>query len=374
MQEKSIKVLHLMSNLSLKSGVASVVVNYCRYINKDKINFSFVYFDEVNTETYIKELKELGAEIYFIPRARFSSDWSLFCKQHWGEYDILHNHQTFLAPLLVNVKKKLGVDKVVTHAHVTKFSDTRLKSIRNGFLSFPCRFISDKLVACSTDAGIALFGNAFKKNGVVIRNAICTDLFRFDEFIRNDVRASLKLEDSFVIGHIGNMTPQKNHVFIIEVFRSVLDVRPDAKLLLLGDGYLRDKIVRKIEEYNLYDKVILLGVRNEVFRYLNAMDVFLFPSLFEGLGIVLVEAQACGLKCIYSDEVPMEADCNVQENIRMSLKMSAKDWAQNVCSITSRVDNTEAVINAGYDIFSATNLLENFYQSLMNGGGIGNGI
>ncbi|MBR2465184.1 MAG: glycosyltransferase [Clostridia bacterium] len=365
--EQPLSILHILSNLSLKSGVASVVMNYCRRIDREKIKFSFLYFDEVNTETYIDELKKLGADIYFVPRKGFLKEWKRFCTENYGRYDIVHNHQTFLAPLLIRVKKQLGAKKLLTHAHATKFSDTNIKGIRNGILSFPSRFISDALVACSKDAGVALFGKAFKRKGKVIHNAINTDVFIYNEQLRTEMRKTLDLGGSFVIGHVGNMTPPKNHSFLLDVFREALQIRPDAKLLLIGDGYLRAQLEEKIEKLGLRQKVLLLGVQSDVFRYFNAMDVFLFPSLFEGLGIVLVEAQTNGLKCVYSDKVPMEADCNTAKNIRLSLKAPAYEWAKQICSVQERTNNTKAIQQNGYDISLAANELIEYYISVVSG-------
>ncbi len=366
--DQRISVLHLLSNLSLRSGVASVVVNYCRMLDKAKIKFTILYFDEVQTETYKEELKQLGCEAYYIPRNELMQKWKIFCKEHYGKYDILHNHQSFLAPMLTNVKKQLGTKKLITHAHATKFSDTRLKGVRNRILSYPSKFISDSLIACSHDAGKALFGRTFLKKGKVIHNAINTEVFAYSQKTRNEVREQLKINDSFIIGHVGNMTPPKNHSFILEVFRQVLLVKPNAKLLLVGDGYLRSKIEGKVKQFGLEEQVILLGVQSDVYRYYNAMDIFLFPSLFEGLGIVLVEAQTNGLKCVYSDKVPFEADCNANENVRLSLNAPIREWVQNICNIQGRTDNKHKIRQNGYDISYAVDDLVEFYFSLLSGG------
>lgn len=368
MVEYSISVLHLLSNLSLKSGVASTVVNYCRMVDQTKIKMSFLYFDEVETETYKAELNELGCEIFYIPRNKLVRNWKNFCHEHYGQYDILQNHQSFLAPMLINAKKQLGIKFLLTHAHATRFSDTRLKGVRNCFLSYSSKYISDALVACSQDAGRALFGHSFSKRGKVIHNAINTGVFSYNESIRNEIREQLGLKNSFVVGHVGNMTPPKNHNFILEVFRHVSLINPNAKLLLIGDGYLREKIEEKISKLGLEQRVILLGVRSDVNRYYNAMDVFMFPSLFEGLGIVLVEAQTNGLKCVYSDQVPLEADCNTDENIRLSLNESVQKWAQEICKTRGRANNIQRIRQNGYDISYAVDDLIKYYRSLVTGG------
>ena len=248
---------------------------------------------------------------------------------------------------------------------MTKFSDTKIKSFRNGILSLPCRFISDGLVACSIDAGKALFGKAFKRKGKVIHNAINTETFAYNEQVRFEMQKKLGLTDSYVVGHVGNMTPQKNHMFLLDVFREVLRIKPNAKLLLIGDGYLRTQIEKKIEQLGLTQHVLLLGVKSDVFLYFNAMDAFLFPSLFEGLGIVLVEAQMNGLRCVYSDNVPLEADCNIAHNIRLSLKSPALEWAKQICSICEREDNTKSIQQNGYDISLAVEKLIEYYNMIL---------
>ena len=157
----------------------------------------------------------------------------------------------------------------------------------------------------------------------------------------------------------------KNHMFLLDVFREVLRIKPNAKLLLIGDGYLRTQIEKKIEQLGLTQHVLLLGVKSDVFLYFNAMDAFLFPSLFEGLGIVLVEAQMNGLRCVYSDNVPLEADCNIAHNIRLSLKSPALEWAKQVCSICEREDNTKSIQQNGYDISLAVEKLIEYYKMIL---------
>lgn len=360
-----IRVLHLMSNLSLKSGVASVIVNYCKHMDLSRFDISIVYFDEVDTETYIEELNQLKINTYLLKRSGFTHNWKMFCEEHYGEYDILHNHQTFLAPIMMRAKSMLGIKVLLSHAHVTKFSDTFIKSVRNGILSYPCRFVSDKLLACSQDAGVALFGNRFLSNGVIMKNAIDLEKFAFDEDERNRVRLELGLNDCFVVGHVGNMTPQKNHMFILDIFDELKKRRANVKLILVGDGYLRSDIINRIAELGLSNDVLLLGVRNDVNSLMNAMDVFLFPSLFEGLGIVLIEAQENGLKCIYSDQVPTEADVSCMNNSRISLNADKVFWAQEICKADSRVDNYLSIRAAGYEINHAARSLERLYISLV---------
>ena len=360
-----IGVLHVMSNLSLKSGIASVVVNYCKYIDRNKIKSAIIYFDEINTETYIDELKTLNVDVFKFHRKKFISEWNNFCKEHYGEYDILHNHHSFLGFLFIGAKKKLGIKVLLNHAHVTKYGESVFKGLRNAFLSVSCRFISDKFVACSKDAGFAMFGPRFRHLGFVMKNAIDLNKFKFDLKSRQNIRNKLGIGNEWVVGHIGNMTPQKNHFFILKIFEYVHKVDNTAKLLLVGDGYLHDEIRKEIKEKKLENNVIDLGVRNDVNVILNAMDVFFLPSLFEGLGIVLVEAQANGLRCVYSDQVPMEADVNNKMNSRLSLNAPIQEWVDSLMFKTERIDNSILLKKNHYEIETAAKDLEMFYTELI---------
>jgi len=363
----SIKVLHIVSNLSIKSGVASVIISYFRNINSELVNSSILYFDDVEGETYIDELKNHGVKLYYINRNHFYKEWKKFCSTHNKQFDILHNHQSFLTPLFISAKRKLGVKIILTHAHATKFSESFIKSLRNRLLSFPSRFISDKLLACSKEAGYAIFGTAFQRKSFIVKNAIDLRKFTVNLEVRNKLRKSMMLENKYVIGHVGNMTPVKNHKFILSVFSSLLKINKNAFLVLIGGGYLREKIEKEILELGLGESVILLGVVNNVHEYLNAFDVFLYPSLFEGLGIAIIEAQACGIPCVYSDQVPSETNILYESNVRLSLRESPEKWATQLNDIKKIDFNPVSRIqDAGYDIMEASKLLTDFYYNFFD--------
>lgn len=358
-----IKVLHILSNLSIRSGVTSVVMNYLRFIDGNSVGFSIIYYDEVNTENYKRELDDFGVAYHYFPRKSFHHNLKEFCQSNHGKFDILHIHEPFLAPMFIGIKKKLGVKKVIFHSHSTKMSDAKFKELRNRVLSLPSRFIADNFFACSKVAGKSAFGNKFAKKGFVVYNAINLDKFHFNEEIRNELRVKLGIVDKVVVGHVGNMTPPKNHQFIIKVFSEYLKLNNNAVLMLIGEGYLKNDIILQADTLGIKNHIILVGLVNNVYDYLATMDVFLFPSLFEGLGIALVEAQTNGLRCLFSDVVPKEANIYPAENITMSLKADSSKWARALQKLVGR--SFQRATNENYNIKFASKKLEILYSEIL---------
>ncbi|MDD6250796.1 MAG: glycosyltransferase [Bacillales bacterium] len=358
------KVLFVTSNISFRSGVASVLMNYIRNINKNIFSISILYYDLVDSPSYEKELLSLGVKLYHVSRRRFISNLKKFCHEHFGEFDIIHVNDPYLAFCFIGIKKSLGVKKVIFHTHSTKFSDTKIKGVRNALLSIPARYISDELFACSKIAGKKTFGKRFSKKGTVIYNAIDLEKYSFNIDERLKIRAELNVNGLEIIGHVGNMTPPKNHFFIIDIFEKYHNAHPNSILLLIGDGYLRQEIMHKIENKGLKECVIFTGVVPNVYSYMNAMDKFIFPSLFEGLGIVMVEAQTNGLNCLFADTVPVEANLSSCSNIKLSLKNNADNWADKLNELESR--KNESVLCDLYDIKKASLRLEEIYEDILD--------
>lgn len=362
--KQKIRVLHILSNLSIRSGVATVVMNYYRQLDKRIINFSFIYYDEVDGENYKNELNKLGAKVFYLPRKHFCKSIILFCKEHFNKYDIVHFHEPFIASFVIGIKRRIGAKKIIFHSHNTRFSDSKLKSFRNYVLSLPSRIISDYYFACSKEAGTKTFGKKFLKRGYVIYNAIDLKQFLFREDKRTEIRSALKICDSKnVIGHVGNFTPQKNHMFLIDVFNEYLKINGEAILLLVGDGYLKNDVINYVSRLGIRDFVVFTGIINNVNDYLNAMDVFLFPSLFEGLGIALIEAQVNGLKCVFSDVVPNEANICPSNNVILPLSYAPHEWAKTI-SIDRKTRSVCCECDA-YDIAKASDRLARLYSELL---------
>ncbi|KGE18326.1 glycosyltransferase family 1 protein [Paenibacillus wynnii] len=368
-----LKVLHVVSTLSRSSGVMSFIMSYYRNINRSSIQFDFLYWVDSNG-TYAEEIEELGGRVYFVKKPGFSKNsfFSIlsFFKDNSDKYKILHLHEVYLNSLFSILGRKYGVRHIISHSHTTKYSDKKINAIRNRILCLPLKKNVDAYFACSQAAGNFLYGKRLMKQGKIkiINNAVDSKKFEFNEKIRTKVRNNLKLDKELVIGHVGRFNKQKNHEFLIEIFSEVFKKNKNSILLLIGMGPLEEEIKEKVKLYSLSDQVLFLGQREDVRDLLHAMDVFVLPSIFEGLGIVLIEAQMTGLQCYTSDIVPIEA--KVTENISyLSLKSAASVWAERILETKNdsvRTNETNKIRNAGFDIRIEAKKLESYYLKMKN--------
>lgn len=366
------RVVHITSNISIKSGIMSVLMNYYRNINREKIQFDFIYFDE-REDTYEDEIKKLGGKIYKINTPKHPYKFrenlkniliNIECKKK-----IVHIHEVFLSLFFFDLKRITRIKRIIIHSHVTKFSDKKFNSLRNRVLGIGNNFISDTLCACSLDAGLKIFGKKFKKEGVIINNAIDLKKFYYNKELQKKLREKLGIENKYVIGHIGGFTPQKNHTFILDIFKEVLNQEQDSILILIGTGYLKERIKLKCQKLHIENNVIFLdlGKKNNVNEIMNIFDVFLFPSIYEGLGVVLVEAQATGIPCIFSDVIPKEVNILKENNKVLSLSLNKKYWAEELLKLNAQKikrDNIlikEQIDRDGYNIETEIKKLEEFY-------------
>lgn len=363
-----INILMFVSNTNKKSGVATVIMNYYSKVYAS-IRMDFIYFEDLDANNYNEQITEYGGRIYKLPSPfkcfEFRKRLKGFCNEHYGEYDIFHYHFPFLGIFFTDISKLLGDCIVISHAHATKFGERFISNLRNGVSAKISVNVPDYYFACSKEAGIHNFGRRFNSDrGHVVNNAIQLNRFVYRVDNRESVREEFDLHGKFVVGHIGNFTPQKNHIFIIDVFNEILKKNESAELLLIGEGYLRAAVKEKAEKLGIASKVHFTGVRNDVGRLLSGIDLFLFPSLFEGLGIALIEAQTNGLPCLISDVIPEEAKvCNC---VDMSLDDSACVWAEAALKDAHRQENSyEMVKNAGFDLDDeAVKLIETYKKCI----------
>lgn len=365
------KVLHIVSNIALRNGVMSVIMNYYRNMNLNDFSFEFLYFDDREI-TYKEEIEKLGGKIYKIERSKnpfkLFLEINKFLKEHIEDYKIIHLHEIFLIGALIGIKRRNKNIKIISHAHATKFSDRKLANIRNHIFAIPNKVIPDKYFACSYDAGNVCFGKKFKQTGNVLNNAINLSKFYPDKNLRNQTRNELGIDDKYVVGHVGNFNAQKNHFFLIDIFYELQKVKDNAVLLLVGDGERRISVLNKCQQLGIMNKVIYLGTRDDINRIMNSLDCFLLPSIYEGLGIVLIEAQATGVPCVFTDVIPKEANILMENNIKLSLNDNPKIWADSILKSKreDREDILEEIQNAGYDIELEAKKLEQYYKSIIN--------
>jgi len=343
-----------------------MVMNLFRHIDRSKIMFDFVV-DHPERNHYEKEALSLGAKIYTMPAFKGTNlcgirkAWNRFFEEH-PEYGILHSHVRSYASIYIPIARKHGV-KTIIHSHSTS-NGKGIAAVVKTILQYPLRRQADYLMACSNEAGRWLFGKKAceKDNYIFLPNAIDTEKYRFSGETAAECRKKWGLEGKFVLGHVGRFHEAKNHMFLLQVFAGVAARREDAMLLLVGDGELREEIVREIDRLGIGDRVILTGIRDDVPRLMQAMDLFVFPSLWEGLPVTVVEAQAAGLPCLISDRITTDVD--VSELVKRLPIGNADAWTEAVLNTDcKRSDVISEIRQAGFDVKETAERLTDFYIS-----------
>ena len=363
-----IRVLHILNAMN-RGGAESMVMNLYRAVDRSIIQFDFIVHSEKKGE-FNDEIEQLGGKIYVCPKFKghnifqYKLWWETFFREH-KEYRILHSHIRSCASLYIPVAKKHGL-KTIIHSHSTS-NGKGFKSLAKKILQYPLRYQADYLVACSKEAGEWLFGKAYLRRGkyMIIPNAVDVKKFSLNENVRNDYRKQLGVEGKIVFGNVGRFHESKNHMFLLDVFSEIHRRNGNTVLMLVGDGYLRSVIENRIHQLGLDNSVILTGTRSDVPNLMQAMDVFLFPSLWEGLPVTLVEAQAAGLPCLVSDRITTDADISNLIH-RLSIDDVSK-WADLALSPLVRHDVSKEIKASGFDIKDSAKSLTTFYQKIYEG-------
>lgn len=370
--DKCLKILHVVGIMD-RGGTEALIMSLYRSIDRKEIQFDFVVHDHKRGE-YDEEIEELGGRIFYIPRYRgvnhfaYVKEWNTFFESH-PEYSIIHGHMRSTAAIYLKIAKK-HQRIAIAHSHNTGSRGNILEKIVKRVMQYPICYVADYFFACSTKAGIWLFGKNVCRSDrfQVLNNGIDSQKYIFDEDTRNKKRRELGIEKQFVIGHIGNFSHQKNHSFLIDIFEEIYKRNSECLLVLIGGGELKlqQEIQEKANRKGIKENVKFLGSRADVNEILNAFDLFLFPSLYEGLGIVAIEAQANGLVCILSDVIPREVE--VTEHVEfVSLKESAAFWAERALAYQNnciRSNMEEKIHEAGYDIREIACKIEKFYWEI----------
>lgn len=359
-----IRVLHVFASLD-RGGAETMIMNIYRSIDREKVQFDFVVDDSNKNYDYEEEIEYLGGNIYRIPKYKaknyfsYRSKWESMLMSH-KEWKIVHIHHTVPAFTYLGIAKK---NQLVTIVHSHSAGATKsIKSILKILSRFPLRYLAEYLFACSVAAAKWMFGNKCSK-AIIINNAIDSKRYIFSAEKRDLMRTELNLENSFTIGHIGNFSKAKNYPFILDIFVEVLKIDPFAKLVLIGKNDNNPEVERRVKELNLEKNVIFTGVRSDIPDLLQAIDVFLFPSLHEGLPVTLIEAQASGLPCIVSDSITTEVA--VSDLIQfVSLSLSSELWAEKVLAFSNgykRCNKQEYIRKSRYDVEVTAEWLTDFY-------------
>lgn len=343
-------------------GIEAYLMNYFRRFDKDEIVFDFV--TDFSNIAYEDEIKALGGRIYHIPARRESLlKHMLGIRKIVSEngydtvyYNILSASAVFS---LLGLFGKRNV-KIITHSHNNSVGNMKVHLALRPILNM----MTDVRLACSREAAEFMFGEKYSDSTKVINNAIELENYKYSEEIRAEVRKEFGIEDKFVVGHVGRLCYQKNTLFLLDIFNEILKKDENSVLLLVGNGEDREAVEAKIKALGMEESVIMTGVRPDVARLMQSMDVFLFPSRFEGLGIVLIEAQAAGLKAFTSkDVVPLTAKAtDLLEYI--SLEKSPEEWAEAVLSFKSyeRKDVSDIIKGTDYDIKNQVEVLQSYLK------------
>lgn len=361
-----IRILHVVGKMHY-GGMETLIMNIYRNIDRQKVQFDFlVHYEEAGE--YDEEIRNLGGKIYIMPKTspknyfKYKKALHKFFLEH-QEYKIIHGHLQSTAFLYHKIAKQTGDRLCITHSHANGYSNN-LKERVSYYTALLAQKVTDVFFGCSMSACEAFFPKAIKKDKkmTVIKNGIDTDKYIFNETVRRNIRENLRVQDKLVFAHTGRLTEAKNHTFLLEIFSKIVEKRPESVLLLIGDGPLKEQLKVKVNQLSLNDKVLFLGSRGDVNQLLQGVDLFIMPSLFEGLGIALIEAQAAGIKCFASDTVPKDAKVtDLLEYI--SLNKSAEYWAEKILEVTvyERQNKKDDIISSGFDISETAKMLTEFY-------------
>lgn len=369
--KKPIRVLHVLGGVGL-GGAESRIMDLYRQMDREEIQFDFlVHQSDVSVrkpQFYDEEIQAMGGHIYVLPKFRVYNYFAYrkavkaFFSAH-REFQVVQGHMTSTAGIYLPIAKRAGVPVVVAHARnagVVK----GLKGLATRFFRRGLAKKADYCFACSHLAGQDVFGEAAVKAGrvKVIYNAIDVGRFTYDGNVRQEVRAQLGIGGELVLGHVGRFEYQKNHPYLLEVFAAVCRERPDACLLLLGEGEDRPAMEEKCRRLGIAQRVHFLGNRRDAWRFYQAMDLFLLPSFFEGLPGVLVEAQAAGLRCVVSDTVTREAKATDLVTY-LSIEETPERWAEEILKQAGYVrgDTAQELRQAGFDVRAQAEGYRRFY-------------
>lgn len=360
------RVAHIIGKW-VGGGVEAVVMNYYRHIDKNKIQFDFIC-DEDSTNIPYEEIEKLGGRVILVPPYQKIFDYQKKLIKIFKEnkYTIVHSHINTLSVFPLRAAKKAGVKVRIAHSHSTSNKKEWKKNLVKNILKPFAKVYATDYMCCSELAGRYLFGNKTYDEGKVylLNNAIELDKFAYNEEIRKRKRKELNIhENTLVIGHVGRFVEQKNHRFLIEIFNEVQKENKNSILLLAGQGPLLDEIKQKVQNLEINNKVKFLGQRKDIHELYQAFDVFCLPSLYEGLPVVGIEAQATGLLCVLSNDMTKET--KVLESTQfLSIEKNAKEWADAIVGYTKqfrRKNTKEEISKNRFNIKKEANYLEKYY-------------
>lgn len=363
--KKRVLVFGMTSNYG---GVESFIMNYYRHIDRSQVQFDFLVYNQA--PAYSEEIKSMGGNIFVVPGRRNNY---IKCRAkikqilELGHYDAVWCNLCYMSDLLVMKQaKNQRVPIRIIHAHNSMNMSTQISGFFHKVNRKKIELYATDFWACSKAAGEYFYPSNIMDSDrfKTIPNAIDVGQFCFNNTIRERVRAELGISDQLVIGFVGRLHPQKNPFFLLDIFKEIHTANPHTVLVMVGDGELRPAVQSKIKELRLDENVMLLGQRNDITQLMQAMDIFVLPSIFEGLGIVLIEAQACGLPCYTSANV-VPGEAKVTDLLHyVGLDKTASDWSKKILqngTCQDRMKYNSVVLRSSYDICTQATSVSAFF-------------
>lgn len=369
-QNKPIKIAQVIG-MAINGGTETLWMNYYRNIDRSKVQFDFLVESEskiINKE----EIESLGGHVVIIPPYKHVFKYMKALKKIFKEnqYDIVHSNMSTMSVFTLRAAKKAGIKVRIAHSHSTSNKKEWKKNILKNMLRPFSKKYSTHYFTCSELAGRYLFGDkTFDKGQVtIINNAIDINRFKYNKESRNSIRKELGItDDMVVIGNVGRFQAQKNQTYLLDIYNEYQKINPNSKLLILGDGPLREELKEKTAKLNLNDKVIFAGVKTNPEDYYSAMDCFVLPSLYEGLPVVGIEVQASNLPFFMSDTITKE--CMLNDNVySLSINDEPKNWATFINEkVIVNPDRGESTLSGTkYDLKTEVNVVCKLYEKILN--------
>ena len=368
---KKVKILMVLGNTG-RGGSQSYAMNILRNIHRDRYHIDFVVYTNPE-EGYGSEMEAFGSKIFIVPQ--FKGYNYFICKDAWErllnseKYDIIHGHASNAAFIYLKVAKNKGC-KTILHSHSAGFRGERMEQIVKKFFSNRGKKYADYWFSCSEKASEKLYGIEYKSfsNYYLLPNAINVERYKFNSIVRNEIREKIGIDNSvFLCGHVGSFSMPKNHKLLLEIFCEFKRRKPNSKLMLCGEGPLEETVLTLINKYNLKEEVILTGNIPNVCDYMMAMDVLIFPSLFEGLPVTVVEAQATGLPVVMSDVITNEV--KLTDIVKTcSLHDSIDKWVDCVDGFgcIDRESYNRIIQSSRFNMVESIKDLEDIYEKIVN--------
>ncbi len=359
-----IRVLQVLTIMN-RGGAETMVMNYYRHIDRNKVQFDFLLHRQERGD-YDDEIEALGGKIFRIPPIFNYFEHKKAVKEFFAshpEYRVIHGHVGELGYEIYKEAKRRAIPCIIAHAHNAS-SDFNIKSPFRYVLKHLIRKYVTHPMTCGKEAAIWLFGVKIGRQAVMLNNAIDAKAYEYNDKIREAVRREMGWEKQLVIGDVARFSPPKNHIGLLKIFKAVLKEKPNSILVLVGSkGGLYEKVLSEAKSMGIERQIQFLGMRTDVPSLLQGMDVYCSPSIYEGLSVSMVEAQASGLRVVTSTNVPREVELipNMVDFIPLSDNQS--QWVESILKSNERKGTYQDIVEAGFDIYENAKWLQEFYQT-----------